>query len=330
MATRSPVFVTRKIPGRGMELLRREFGAVDINELDRPLSPEELEGEVAGRRAVLCMLHDKVDGHLLAAAADCQIFANYAVGFDNVDVAKATRRGILVSNTPGVLTDATADLAWTLLMAAGRRVLEGDTLVRSGRWRGWKPTQLLGADLFGQTLGIVGAGRIGTAVAMRSRGWDMNVLYVDEQPNRKLEAELGATRVSLDILLRQSDFVSLHVSLNEKTRGMIGAGEFATMKDSAVLVNTSRGTVLDEAALVSALKSGQIAGAGLDVYAHEPRLPAGLAELENVVLLPHVGSATIRARGRMSELAAGAIVGALKGDIAPNVINPEAWTDRPK
>ncbi len=330
MASRSPVFVTRKMPGRGMELLRREFGNVDINELDRPLSPDELEREVAGRRAVLCMLHDKIDGHLLAAAADCQIFANYAVGFDNVDVAKATRRGILVSNTPAVLTDATADLAWTLLMAAGRRVLEGDTLVRSGRWRGWKPTQLLGADLYGQTLGIVGAGRIGTAVAMRSRGWDMNVLYVDEQPNRKLEAELGATRVNLDILLRQSDFVSLHVSLNDQTRGMIGAGEFAIMKDSAVLVNTSRGTVVDEAALVSALKSGQIAGAGLDVYAREPRLTAGLAELENAVLLPHLGSATIRSRGRMSELAAGAIVSALKGDIAPNVINPEAWTDRPK
>jgi len=324
------VYITRKIPGRGMEMLRREFGAVDINELDRPLAPEELEAEVAGRRAVLCMLHDRIDGHLLAAAADCQIFANYAVGCDNIDVAKATRRGILVSNTPGVLTDATADLAWTLLMAAARRVLEGDTLVRSGRWRGWKPTQMLGADLFGQTLGIVGAGRIGTAVAMRSRGWDMNVLYVDEQPNRKLEAELGATKVSLDILLRQSDFVSMHVPLTGKTREMIGVEEFAAMKESAIFVNTSRGAVLDENALVDALRNGDIAGAGLDVYAQEPRLAPALAEMENAVLLPHLGSATVRSRGRMSELAAGAIVSALRGDIAANVINPEAWTKRPK
>ncbi len=330
MASRLPVYITRKIPGRGMEMLRREFGAVDINELDRPLAPEELEAEVAGRRAVLCMLHDRIDGHLLAAAADCQIFANYAVGCDNIDVAKATRRGILVSNTPGVLTDATADLAWTLLMAAARRVLEGDTLVRSGRWRGWKPTQMLGADLFGQTLGIVGAGRIGTAVAMRSRGWDMNVLYVDEQPNRKLEAELGATKVSLDILLRQSDFVSMHVPLTGKTREMIGVEEFAAMKESAIFVNTSRGAVLDENALVDALRNGDIAGAGLDVYAQEPRLAPALAEMENAVLLPHLGSATVRSRGRMSELAAGAIVSALRGDIAANVINPEAWTKRPK
>jgi len=330
VASRLPVYITRKIPGRGMEMLRREFGAVDINELDRPLAPEELEAEVAGRRAVLCMLHDRIDGHLLAAAADCQIFANYAVGCDNIDVAKATRRGILVSNTPGVLTDATADLAWTLLMAAARRVLEGDTLVRSGRWRGWKPTQMLGADLFGQTLGIVGAGRIGTAVAMRSRGWDMNVLYVDEQPNRKLEAELGATKVSLDILLRQSDFVSMHVPLTGKTREMIGVEEFAAMKESAIFVNTSRGAVLDENALVDALRNGDIAGAGLDVYAQEPRLAPALAEMENAVLLPHLGSATVRSRGRMSELAAGAIVSALRGDIAANVINPEAWTKRPK
>ena len=330
MASRSPVFITRKIPGRGLEMLRREFGDVAMNDLGRQLAAEELEEEVAGRQAVICMLNDRIDGHLLAAAADCRIFANYAVGYENIDVAKATRRGILVANTPGVLTDATADLAWTLLMSAARRVLEGDTLVRSGLWRGWSATDLLGVDLQGQTLGIVGAGRIGTAVAMRSRGWDMNVLYVDVENNRKIEAELGATRVSLEVLLRQSDFVSLHVPLGDETVGMIGREQLGAMKDSSILINTSAGQVVDEVALVEALRTGEIAGAGLDVYAKEPRLAAGLAELDNVVLLPHVGSATVRARGRMSELCAGAVISALKGDIAPNVINPDAWTNRPK
>ena len=324
MTSKSPVYVTRRIPGRGIEMLRREFGSVDMNEQDRPLRPEELEGEVVGRRAVLCTLSDRIDGPLLAAAADCEIFANYAVGYDNIDVAKATRRGILVANTPGVLTDATADLAWTLLMAAGRRVLEGDSLARSGRWTGWKPDLLLGADMVGRTLGIVGAGRIGTAVAMRSRGWDMNVLYADREPNRKLEAELSATRVPLDVLLGRSDFVTLHVALTDETRGLIGAEQLKLMKKSAVLVNTSRGPVLDEPALVEALREGRIAAVGLDVYVNEPRLAPGLAEMENAVLLPHLGSATVRARGKMSELAAGAIIGALKGEMPANVVNFEA------
>jgi lactate dehydrogenase-like 2-hydroxyacid dehydrogenase len=310
-------------------MLRREAG-VDISPLDRALSPEELAEEVAGRLAVLCMPQDLIDGHIIAAAGDCRIFANFGVDYDNIDVAKATRRGILVANTPGVMTDATADLAWALLLAAGRKLLEGDTLVRSGRWRGPKPSELLGADLFGQTLGIVGAGRVGSAVAMRSRGWEMNVLYVDEHPNHKLEAELGATRVNLDVLLRQSDFVSLHVPLTAKTRGMIGAAQLEVMKESAVLVNTSRGAVIDELALVAALRAGRIAAAGLDSYASEPRLAPGLAELENAVLLPHLGSATIRSRGRMSELAAGAIASALRNEVASNVLNPEAWPQRPQ
>jgi len=328
LAVRSPIYITRQIPGRGLEMLRREFGDIEINQLNRSLNREELEAAVVGRQAVLCMLSDHVDGSLLAAAADCRIFANYAVGYDNIDVAKATRRGILVSHTPGVLTDATADLAWTLLMSASRRVLEGDTLARSGRWHGWSPTELLGADLQGQTLGIVGAGRIGTAVAMRSRGWDMNVLYVDREHNRKIEAEAGATRVNLEVLLRQSDFVSLHLPLTEETRGLIGAEQFQAMKESSVLVNTSRGKIIDEVALVEALRTGQIAAAGLDTYAREPRLAPGLADLDNVILLPHLGSATVRTRGRMSELAATAIIAALKGEIASNVVNPEAWTDR--
>jgi lactate dehydrogenase-like 2-hydroxyacid dehydrogenase len=330
VTARSPVFVTRKIPGRGLELLRREFGEIDISPHDRPLTSEELSAEVVGRRGVLCLLSDRIDGHIIAAAADCQIFANYAVGYDNVDVAKATRRGILVSNTPGVLTDATADLSWALLMAVARRVVEGDTLVRSGRWTGWKPGELLGADLVGQNLGILGAGRIGTAVAMRSRGWGMNILYCDEVPNRKLEAELGATRVEFDILLRQSDFISIHVPLSEKTCAMFGAEQFRAMRDSAILVNTSRGSVIDESALVEALRSGEIAGAGLDTYANEPRLAPGLAELDNVVLAPHIGSATIRTRGKMSEVAASAIITTLRGGVPPNAVNPEARAARAK
>ena len=330
MASRAPVLVTRKIPGRGVELLRREVGEVDVNPRDRPFTPEELAAEVAGRRGVLCLLSDRIDGHILAAAADCQIFANYAVGFDNIDVAKATRRGILVANTPGVLTDATADISWALIMSVARRIIEGDTLVRSGRWTGWKPAELLGADLVGQTLGIVGAGRIGSAVAVRSRGWSMNILYCDEVRNHKLEAELGATRVEFDVLIRQSDFISVHVPLTEETRGMFGAEQFRAMKESAILVNTSRGLVIDEVALVEALRSGEIAGAGLDTYANEPRLAPGLAELDNLVLLPHLGSATIRTRGKMSEVAAEAIITALRGGLPPNAVNPEAREHRGK
>ncbi|HOX07697.1 MAG TPA: D-glycerate dehydrogenase [Planctomycetota bacterium] len=330
MSARSPILITRKIPGRGVEMLRREFGDVDINPHDRPFTPEELAAEVIGRRGVLCLLSDRIDGHILAAAADCQVFANYAVGYDNIDVPKATRRGVLVANTPGVLTDATADTAWALLMAVARRIIEGDTLVRSGRWTGWKPAELLGADIAGQTLGLVGAGRIGSAVAKRSRGWGMNVLYCEEVRNHQLEAECGATRVEFDVLIRQSDFISIHVPLTEKTRGMFGREQFQAMKESAILVNTSRGLVVDELALVEALRTGEIAGAGLDTYANEPRLAPGLAELDNVVLLPHIGSATIRTRGRMSELAAGAIITALRGGVPQNAVNPEAVEHRGK
>jgi lactate dehydrogenase-like 2-hydroxyacid dehydrogenase len=324
------VFVTRKIPGRGLELLRRELGDIDVNPHDRALTPEEFAAEVAGRRAVLCLLSDRIDGAIIAAASDCEIFANFAVGYDNIDLPKATRRGILVANTPGVLTDATADLTWALMLSAARKVVEGDSLVRSGRWTGWKPGELMGADVAGATLGIVGAGRIGTAVALRSRGWGMTVLYCDEEPNRKLEAELGASRADLDVLLRQSDFVSLHVPLNEKTRNLIGAAQLASMKESAIIVNTSRGPVLDETALVEALRTGRIAGAGLDVYTNEPRLAPGLSELDNVVLLPHLGSSTVRARGKMSELAAAAIIATLRGDVPPNAVNPEARANRGK
>ena len=328
MSSRAPILVTRKIPGRGVELLRREFGEVDINPHDRPYTPEELAAEVAGRRGVLCLLSDRIDGHILAAAADCRIFANYAVGYDNIDVAKATRRGVLVANTPGVLTDATADTAWALIMAVARRIIEGDTLVRSGRWTGWKPGELLGADLVGQTLGIVGAGRIGSAVAMRSRGWGMNVLYCDGTRNHKLEAECGATQVDFEVLVRQSDFISVHVPLSDETRGMFGRSQFEAMKESAIIVNTSRGLVIDEVALVEALRTGEIAGAGLDTYANEPRLAPGLAELDNVVLLPHIGSATIRTRGMMSEAAAQAIITTLRGGVPQNAVNPEAAEQR--
>jgi glyoxylate reductase len=309
-------------------MLHREFGEFDMNSRHRCLSQEELAAEVVGRRAVICMPNDHIDGGILAAAADCEIFANFSVDSDNIDVAKATRRGILVATTPGVLTHAVADLAWGLLLACSRRILEGDILVRSGRWRGWGPKVLLGADIYGQTLGIIGAGRVGTTVALRSRGWDMNVLYVDREPNRKLEAEVDATRVSLEVLLRQSDFVSLHVPCNEKTRRIIGTDQFAAMKDSAILINTSNGELVDEGALVEALKRGYIAGAGLDTPANEPRLAPGLGELDNVILTPHIGSATVRSRGMMSELVANAVVRALGGTVAPNVINPKAWSHR--
>jgi lactate dehydrogenase-like 2-hydroxyacid dehydrogenase len=310
-------------------MLRREFGEIDINPADRQMSPEELEKAVVGRRAVICMPADRIDGHILAAAADCRIFACYSLDCNNIDVAKATRRGILVSTTPGVATHASADMAWVLMMTAARHVLEGDTLVRSGRWRGWGPTDFVGRDLHGQTLGVVGAGRVGTAVALRARGWDMHVLYCDIDHNRKLEAEVDATRVNLDVLLRQSDFVTLHVPLTDKTRHMIGRAQLEAMKSSAVLINTAHGSIVDETALVEALRSGRPGAAGLDVYSDEPRLPAGLAELDNVVLTPGLSSATVLARGMMSELVAAAVISALRGDVASNVVNPEAGKPLP-
>jgi len=323
------VYVTRAIPQPGIDLLVEACARVGVNPHDRVLARDELLVAVRGRDAVLCLLTDTIDAAVLDAAAGCKVFANCAVGYNNIDVAAATARRIAVTNTPGVLTDATADLTWALLFAAARRIPEGDRYTRAGRFTGWSPMLLLGADISGRTLGIIGAGRIGTAVALRSRGFRMRVLYFDQVQNEALEQAVGAQRVDLDTLLRESDFVSVHVSLDATTRHLIGARELAAMKPTAILLNTSRGPVVDEAALVAALRERRIAGAGLDVFEDEPRLAPGLAELDNAVIPPHLGSATIGTRTRMATLAATNLLAVLRGETPPNLVNPEVLASAP-
>lgn len=315
------VLVTRRVPPPAVEMLQADGLSVDLVDQDDPLPRVDLLKRVAGARGLVTMLSEKVDAELLDAAGDqLKIVANFAVGFDNIDVDACRARGVRATNTPGVLTDATADLAWTLLLAAARRAIEGDRLVRGGQWTGWTPLQLLGQPLYGQTLGIVGAGRIGTAVALRSRGFAMRVLYVDDTPNDELEKQLGAQRVTLDQLLPAADFLSLHVPLTPQTHHLIGAAQLAAMRPTAVLINTARGPVIDEAALVSALRNRTIAAAGLDVYENEPQLTPGLAELENVVVLPHLGSANTTTRQKMSQIVADNILAVLHDEEPPNPV----------
>lgn len=324
------VFVTRAIPEPGLELLRENCETVDVNPHDRVLTRSELLEGVRGRDGVLCLLTDAIDAEVMDAARGAAGFANFAVGYNNIDLPAAAERGLMISNTPGVLTDATADQAWALLFAAARRVVESDKFFRSGKWDGWGPMQFLGADVTGRTLGVVGAGRIGEAFALKSKGFNMAVLYADEKRNERLERELGAKQVPLDALLAQSDFVSIHVPLNEETTHLIGAGEFVKMRPSAVLVNTSRGPTIDEAALVQALRDGQIAAAGLDVYEDEPVPKPGLTDLDNVVCCPHTASATVETRTKMALMAAENLVAMLEGRRPPNLLNTEVVQNHAK
>jgi glyoxylate reductase len=318
------VLVTMKIPDCGLDVLRRAGVDVDESERSEPMPRGELLRRVAGCDGLICMLADRIDAALLNAAPRLRAIANFAVGIDNIDLAAATARAIPVTNTPGVLTDATAELAWALILTAARRVVEGDRLVRRGAFTGWAPTLLRGIQLTGATLGLVGAGRIGTATGLRAGGFGMHIVYFDRHPSGPLDAA-GARRVELDELLRAADVVSIHLPLTDETHHLIGARELALMKPTAILVNTGRGAIIDEAALVEALRNGRIAAAGLDVYEHEPALTPGLAELENVVLLPHVGSATVATRDRMAAMAAEGLVAILDGRRPENVVNPEVF-----
>ena len=330
------VYVTRQIPEEGINLLRKFCQTVEVNPYDRPLTYDELLKQVKSRNAILTMLSDRIDARLMSEAADpclkhtgtsLKVIANYAVGYENIDIKTATAKGIVVTNTPGVLTDSTADMAWALLFAITRRVVEGDRLTRVGKFVGWSPMFLLGSDLIGKTLGVIGAGRIGTAMAMRSRGWCMKVLYTTQSNrNAVLEEMLGAKRVDLETLLKESDFISIHTPLSEKTRHLIDAKELSLMKKTAYLINTARGAIIDEEALVNALRNKQIAGAGLDVYEEEPKLKPGLAELDNVVLAPHLGSATIETRTKMAVMAAENIIAVLNKQKPKNCVNPEVLT----
>ncbi|MEB2308580.1 MAG: D-glycerate dehydrogenase [Candidatus Brocadiaceae bacterium] len=320
-------FITRQIPEEGITLLKNSCLTVEMNPHDRSLTYDELLQHVEGRDAIVTMLSDRIDARLINDAKNLKVIANYAVGYDNIDVKTATSKGIVVTNTPGVLTDSTADMAWALLFSVTRRIVEGDKLTRTGKFTGWAPMMLLGGDLVGKTLGIIGAGRIGTAMAMRSRGWEMRVLYTTRSSrNAILEENLHAKRVDLETLLKESDFISIHAPLSEKTRHLIGAKELSLMKRTAYLINTGRGAVINEVALISALRNKRIAGAGLDVYEEEPKLKPGLAELDNVVLAPHLGSATIETRTKMSLMAAENIIAVLNRQKPPNCVNPEVLT----
>jgi glyoxylate reductase len=292
-------------------------------ENERPPRPEVLK-RVAGKDALICLLTEKVDRELLdAAGPNLRIIANVAVGYDNIDVLGCTERNVAVTNTPGVLDETTADFTWTLLMAVARRLVEGDRLARSGAWRQWNLDQLCGTDVWGKTLGIIGFGRIGRAVARRAAGFRMRVIYYSTtRAPTEVEGELNAEYMERDRVLEQGDFLSLHVPLRVDTRGLIGPAELAKMKRTAFLINTTRGPVVQEAALVAALEQGMIAGAALDVFEHEPLISDGLRR-ENVVLAPHLGSASIETRTRMAMIAVENVIAFFSGKRPPTILNPD-------
>ena len=313
------VLVTREIPEAGLRLLE-DFDLCVL--FERPPTRDELLEAVRGASGVLSTATEKMDGEVMDAAGEgLKVVANMAVGYDNIDVGAARERGVVVTNTPGVLDETTADVAFMLMLAAARRLGEGERLLRAGKWEWWGPKQLRGIDVWGKKLGIVGLGRIGRAVARRGRGFGMEILYHNRSRNEEAEDELGARYLDLEALLRESDFVSIHTPLTDATRHLIGERELGLMQDTAVLINTSRGPVVDEAALAEALEGGRIFAAGLDVYEEEPKVHPKLLELEKAVLAPHIGSATIETRDRMATLAAENLRAVLSGEPAKTPVD---------
>jgi len=320
------IYVTRRIPDAGIKLL--EGHEVDVYEGSTPIPRKLLAEKVADADALIPLLSDQIDAELMEAAPKLKVIANYAVGYDNVDIDAATKRGIVVTNTPDVLTDATAELAWALLFAAARRIGEAERFTRAGRFSGWGPMLLLGQGIRGKTLGVIGAGRIGTRFALGSRGFEMKVFYYDQERNETLEQELGAKKVDISYLMHEADFVSIHLPLTQETKHLIDAHQLFRMKPTAVLINTSRGPIVDEKALVAALRAGKLAVAGLDVYEREPDISAEFFEMENVVLAPHIGSATHGARSAMAELCAYAVLKVFGGEMPSNIVNRDVWLKR--
>lgn len=319
------VFVTRVIPEKGMEIIR-DFCDVDLWQNEFPPSRVELLQHIRGVEGLLCLLTDKIDGEVMdEAGPQFKAISNYAVGVDNIDVPAATARNIPVGNTPGVLTDATADFAFALLMAVARRIPEAERYVHKGRWKTWGPMMLLGVDIQGATLGLIGFGRIGKAVARRALGFDMRVIYYS--PNeKKAYPELNATQVGFETLLEESDFISLHTPLTPDTRSLIDSQAFSKMKPNAVLINTARGPVVDTEALYQALKEKRIFGAGLDVTDPEPiPMDSPLLTLDNIVIVPHIASASTATREKMAWMAAQNLIAGLKGERLPNCVNPEVY-----
>lgn len=321
------VYVTRRIPESGIALLQ-ESCDVEIWDSDDVVPRDRFLAAVADKDAVLCLLTEKIDAETLSVAKNAKIFANMAVGFDNIDVPECTKRGVMASNTPGVLTDTTADFAFTLLMAAARRIREGHEFVHAGKWETWGPLLLMGQDIHHATLGLVGLGRIGTEMARRGQGFSMRVLYNDVVRREDLEQKLGLEYADFDTVLRESDFVSLHVPYMPETHHLISTDELAKMKQSAVLINTARGPIVDPAALYTALSSGEIWAAGLDVTDPEPiPMDDPLLTLDNCLVAPHIASASFQTRNDMSELAANNILAALAGERPPTILNPELLGD---
>ena len=320
------IFVTRIIPEKGLEMIRQE---TDVEVWQDPLPPpyQTLVEKAKGIDALLCLLTDKIDENLMdAMGPQVKVISQMAVGFDNIDVAAATAHGIPVGNTPGVLTDTTADFAWALLMAAARRVAEGDRFTRAGKWKTWGPTDFLGPDITGATLGIIGFGRIGQALAKRAHGFDMRILYFSSNRHPDAETKYHAQYVDLDTLLHESDFVSLHTALSPDTHHLMNTDRLKKMKPGGILINTARGSIVDPKALYQALSSGAIACAALDVTEPEPIQPSDpLLTLDNVIICPHIGSASFRTRNRMSIMAAENLIAGLRGERLPNCVNPEVY-----
>jgi glyoxylate reductase len=321
------IFVTRKIPEQGLNLLSKEFD-VEINPEDRVLTKKEIIQGLKGKDGLLCLLTDQIDREVIESEPKLKMIASYAVGYNNIDIQAATQKGIPVSNTPDVLTETTAEMAWALLFSVARRIVEGDRFTRKGNFKGWAPLLMLGQDVNNKTLGIIGTGRIGAAFALKSKGFNMQVLYVDDRKNELLEKALHAQKVMLPELLKKADFISIHVPLVESTHHLIGEKELQMMKKNAILINTSRGPVVDEQALANALYKGLIFGAGLDVYEHEPEIYKDLLNLENVVLQPHSASATYETRTKMAIMAAENLIAGLKGKFPPNCVNKEVFRQK--
>ena len=322
------ILITGNLPDNVTLPLQEKY-QVEMNHEDRPLNHQTLIAGVKDKQGLLSMPNDNISEEVLACAPRLKMMANFGVGYNNIDVRAATARGILVSNTPGVLTAATAELTFTLILSVSRRLVEGDRMVREGRFKFWAPMLFLGREVTGKTIGIIGMGKIGKAVAAIARTFDMRIIY----HNRKRiapaeEKDLMVEYVDLQTLLRDADFVSLNVPLTEQTKHLIGRDELSLMKPTAFLINTARGPVIDEKALVEALRAGKIGGAGLDVYENEPSLTPGLADLDNVILLPHVGSGTLETRMKIGTLAVKNLLAGLAGGIPPNLVNPEVLSQR--
>lgn len=323
----SKILVTRKVPGKDLEKLH-EAGEVVVSQFDRVLTADEIVEMGQGAAAIMTLLTDRWTGELMdALGPNLKVISNYAVGFDNIDVKAATERGILVTNTPSLEVDeAVAEFTWTLVLAISRRMCEGEDFAKKGAYHGWEPDMFLGRDVYGKTLGIVGLGRIGSVVARRARGFNMKVVYNCRNRDEEAEKELGVEYRKLDQLLGESDYITLHVPLTPETRRLINTESISKMKPTAYLINTARGAVVDEHALVEALRAGKLAGVALDVHENEPQMNPELMQIENAILTPHIASATVEVREKMAQQAVDSILKTLKGEKPENLVNPEAWS----